>query len=104
MTTLERLPGLPRGLNSGLLDQGKRYPYFLPLLPGPDGDAGFVNSREGARAFCRALARTEPRFDPAPPLHRALVTGYAADLEQLALLVPGLDLSLWPTAREAGLA
>ncbi len=47
---------------------------------------------------------TGPRFDPAPSLHRALVTGYAADLEQLALLVPGLDLSLWPTAREAGLA
>jgi hypothetical protein len=32
-----------------------------------------------------------------------LVDGYAPDLERLRGLVPGLDLSLWPTAREAGL-
>jgi hypothetical protein len=47
---------------------------------------------------------TGPRFEPAPSLRRALLEGYAADLEQLPGLAPGLDLSLWPTAREVGLA
>ena len=47
---------------------------------------------------------TGPRFDPSPTLRRALLDGYAPDLEQLPGLVPGLDLSLWPTARELGLA
>jgi hypothetical protein len=37
-------------------------------------------------------------------LQSALLDGYARDLEQLPDLVPGLDLSLWPSAREAGLA
>jgi hypothetical protein len=47
---------------------------------------------------------TGPRFEPVPTLRRALLEGYAPDLEQLPGLVPGLDLSLWPTAREVGLA
>jgi hypothetical protein len=47
---------------------------------------------------------TGPRFEPSPALRRALLDGYAPDLEQLPGLVPGLDLSLWPTARELGLA
>ena len=47
---------------------------------------------------------TGPRFEPSPSLRRALLDGYAPDLAQLPELVPGLDLSLWPTARELGLA
>jgi hypothetical protein len=39
-----------------------------------------------------------------PALRAALLDGYAPDLEQLGALVPGLDLSLWPSAREVGLA
>lgn len=68
---------------------------FLGLTPfEPDAAAlrGEVNPSTG------------PRFEPAPPLHRALLEGYAPDLEQLPELTPGLDLSLWPTAREVGLA
>ena len=45
------------------------------------------------RASSRRRACVEPCVD-----------GYAPDLEQLTSLVPGLDLSLWPTAREVGLA
>jgi hypothetical protein len=47
---------------------------------------------------------TGPRFEPSAGLRDALIEGYAPDLEQLTDLVPGLDLSLWPTARELGLA
>jgi hypothetical protein len=47
---------------------------------------------------------TGPRFEPSAPLRQALIDGYAPDLRQLPSLVPGLDLSLWPTARELGLA
>jgi len=47
---------------------------------------------------------TGQRFEPPAALSRALLDGYAPDLEQLRDLVPGLDLSLWPTARELGLA
>jgi hypothetical protein len=46
---------------------------------------------------------TGARFEPSAALRRALVGAYAPDLEQLTELVPQLDLSLWPTAREAGL-
>ncbi len=47
---------------------------------------------------------TRDKFAPSPSLHAALLAGYAADLAQLPNLVPGIDLSLWPSAREAGLA
>ncbi len=47
---------------------------------------------------------TGRRFEPASGLRRSLLDGYAPDLEQLRDLVPDLDLSLWPTARELGLA
>lgn len=47
---------------------------------------------------------TGARFEPSAALRDALIEGYAPDLEQLTELVPGLDLSLWPTARELGLA
>jgi hypothetical protein len=46
---------------------------------------------------------TGPRFEPSEALRDALIEGYAPDLEQLAELVPELDLSLWPTARALGL-
>jgi hypothetical protein len=47
---------------------------------------------------------TGRRFEPAAGLRRSLLDGYAPDLERLRELVPDLDLSLWPTARELGLA
>jgi len=47
---------------------------------------------------------TRHKFEPSPALRAAFVAGYAPDIEQLSDLVPGLDLSLWPTAHEAGLA
>jgi hypothetical protein len=45
---------------------------------------------------------TGRRFDPSAALRRSLLDGYADDLAQLPDLAPGLDLSLWPTARELG--
>lgn len=68
---------------------------FLGLTPfEPDAAAyrGEVNPTTG------------PRFEPSASLREALVEGFALDLEQLPSLVPDLDLSLWPTARELGLA
>jgi hypothetical protein len=68
---------------------------FLGLAPfEPDAAAfrGEVNPTTG------------PRFEPSASLRDALVDAYAPDLEQLTSLVPGLDLSLWPTARELALA
>ena len=47
---------------------------------------------------------TRAKFEPSPSLRASLVAGYAPDMAQLADLVPGLDLSLWASAREAGLA
>lgn len=47
---------------------------------------------------------TRARFEPSPSLRSSLLAGYAPDLAQLPDLVPGLDLSLWPSAREVGLA
>jgi hypothetical protein len=47
---------------------------------------------------------TREKFEPSAALRASLLAGYEADMAQLPDLVPGLDLSLWPTAREAGLA
>ena len=47
---------------------------------------------------------TRAKFEPSPSLRSSLLAGYAPDLAQLPDLVPGLDLSLWPSAREVGLA
>lgn len=47
---------------------------------------------------------TGEKHTPSPSLRSALVDGYAADLADLRELAPELDLSLWPTAREVGLA
>ena len=68
---------------------------FLGLAPfEPDAAAyrGEVNPTTG------------PRFEPSASLREALVEAYAPDLEQLPSLAPGLDLSLWTTARGLGLA
>ena len=47
---------------------------------------------------------TREKFKPSAALQAALLEGYAGDMAQLAELMPTLDLSLWPSAREAGLA
>ncbi len=47
---------------------------------------------------------TREKFQPSPSLRASLLAGYAPDLAQLTELVPGLDLSSWPSAREVGLA
>jgi hypothetical protein len=47
---------------------------------------------------------TREKFEPTQGLRAALLEGYAGDLDQLPELVPSLDLSLWPSAREIGLA
>ena len=68
---------------------------FLGLAPhelDPDAFRGEVNPT------------TRAKFEPSAGLRASLIEGYAADMAQLAELVPGLDLSLWPSAREAGLA
>jgi hypothetical protein len=65
---------------------------LAPYEPARDRLRGEVNPTTGRR------------FEPSPALRRALVDGYTPDLRQLTELVPELDLSLWPTAREVGLA
>ena len=47
---------------------------------------------------------TRDKFEPSAALRAALLDGYASDLAQLPDLCPELDLSLWPSARELGLA
>jgi hypothetical protein len=47
---------------------------------------------------------TGRKFEPSASLRASLLEGYAPDLAQLPELVPGLDLTLWPSARESGLA
>ena len=69
---------------------------FLGLAPfEPDAAALPRRGQPHDRAALRAVSRR---------CVAALLDGYAPDLEQLTSLVPGLDLSLWPTAREVGLA
>jgi hypothetical protein len=46
---------------------------------------------------------TREKFEPSAALRASLLEGYAGDMAQLAELVPSLDLSLWQSAREAGL-
>ena len=68
---------------------------FLGLAPfEPDSSAfrGEVNPTTG------------PSLRDRPVTAASLIDAYAPDLAQLPTLVPGLDLSLWPTAREVGLA
>jgi hypothetical protein len=47
---------------------------------------------------------TREKYQPSASLRSSLLDGYARDLEQLPDLAPGLDMSLWPSAREVGLA
>jgi hypothetical protein len=54
-----------------------------------------------AGRFSRPVNPTTARkIDLTPNLRTALLDGYAPDLERLRSLAPGLDLSLWPSARE----
>jgi len=68
----------------------------------------FLGLREAtldASAFSREVNPTTGRkVELAPGLRAALLDGYAIDLEQLRGLAPELDLGLWPSATEAGLA
>ena len=61
-----------------------------PHEPGADAFRGEVNPT------------THEKFEPGAALQASLLAGYANDMAQVAELVPGLDLSLWPSAREAG--
>ncbi|MEX1295663.1 MAG: sulfotransferase domain-containing protein [Candidatus Limnocylindrales bacterium] len=47
---------------------------------------------------------TREKFEPSTGLRSSLLEGYAADMAQLAELLPELDLSSWPSARAVGLA
>lgn len=47
---------------------------------------------------------TRDKFELSPSLRSAFIDGYAPDLAQVREMLPELDLSLWPTARESGLA
>lgn len=59
----------------------------------------------GADAFRNEVnPTTREKLELAAPLRSALLDGYAHDLEQISHLWPQLDLSLWPSAREVGLA
>jgi hypothetical protein len=68
---------------------------FLDLVPFDPGEAALRSEHNPT---------TQRKFDPPPGLRAALLDGWAPDMEQLPGLVPGLDLSLWPSAREVGLA
>ena len=63
--------------------------------------------RRSTPARTRYAAKLNPttsrKFEPRRALRPALLDGWAPDLQQLPALVPGLDLSLWPSAREVGL-
>ena len=68
---------------------------FLGLEPfEPDSDA----------LAAEVNPTTRRKFEPSGSLRASLLEGYAPDLAQLRELAPGLDLSLWPSAREVGLA
>lgn len=46
---------------------------------------------------------TSRKFEPSAALRASLLEGFAPDMAQLPELVAGLDLALWPSAREVGL-
>jgi Sulfotransferase domain len=113
----------------GAFQRGLYAPQLRRVLAAFPAEQVFVGQYEACRADPRGeLARTYdflglPPFEPAEdafrgevnpttrqklelsaPLRRALLDGYAHDLEQVATLLPELDLSLWTSAREVGLA
>lgn len=113
----------------GAFQRGLYAPQLRRVLTAFPAERVFVGQYEACRADPRAaLAQTieflglppfEPdaaalqgevnpttrtKFEPSPSLRQALLDGYAPDLAQLPSLLPGLDLSLWPSARETGLA
>ena len=124
-----RTPLIDRDIQ-GAFQRGLYAPQLRRVLDAFPAEQVFVGQYEACRADpARELARTfeflglapfepdaaayrgevnpttGPRFEPsasrcAKPSWRAT----HPDLEQLTSLVPGLDLSRWPTAREVGLA
>ena len=67
---------------------------FLGLAPhelDADAFAGEVNPT------------THQKFEPSAALQAALLEGYRTDMAQVASMLPELDLSLWPSAQQAGL-
>lgn len=76
----------------GQLERTYRFLGLQPFEPGANALEGEVNPT------------TCQKYEAPPALRTALQAGYGADLAQVAELVPELDLSLWPTAIEAGLA
>jgi len=68
---------------------------FLGLEPVELGDDAFRSE---------VNPTTRQKYEPSTALRAALLAGYAPDMEQLSDLIGDLDLSLWPSAREVGLA
>jgi hypothetical protein len=77
---------------SGQLARTYAFLGLAPFEPPPERLRGEVNPTTGRR------------FEPSSSLRQALLDGFAPDLRQLPELAPGLDLSLWSSARELGLA
>ena len=46
---------------------------------------------------------THQKYEPSAALQAALLEGYRTDMAQVASMLPELDLSLWPSAQQAGL-
>lgn len=113
----------------GAFQRGLYAPQMRRVMAAFPAERVFVGQYEACRADPRAeLARTygflgltpfEPeegifhgevnpttrdKLELSAPLRKSLLDGYAHDLEQLSALLPQLDLSLWATAREVGLA
>ena len=113
----------------GAFQRGLYAPQLRRVLAAFPREQVFVGQYEACRADARAeLARTYAfldlrPFEPAeavfgsevnpttrekltlsPVLHKALLDGYASDLEQVSKLLPELDLSMWPSARQTGLS
>jgi hypothetical protein len=113
----------------GAFQRGLYAPQLRRVLAAFPGEQVFVGQYEACRADPRReLARTyrflglaahEPsaavlagevnpttrrRFEPDAALSAALLDGYGPDLEQLRELWPELDMALWPTAVQLGIA
>ncbi|CAN5831394.1 sulfotransferase [soil metagenome] len=77
---------------AGQLERTYAFVGLVPFSPSPAALVTEVNPT------------THRRFEPSPALRAALLDGYADDMTQLPHLVPGLDLTLWPSARELDIA
>lgn len=89
------LIGQYEACRSDPLAQLARTYEFLGLEPfRPDDDAlrGEVNPTTGRK------------YELPGPLREALLSGYRHDIEQVRRMLPDVDLSLWPSVAEMGLA